>query len=181
MVKPFSGILPVTIESTTLRKFEMSDVPAFHFYRSDPDLARLQGWEMVTNDEAENFVEKMSSVTSLIKGGWVQLALGSSPSNVIIGDIGIFLEAEATEAEIGFTVSSSHQRLGHASRGIEAALRVIWLSTPAGSVRATTDARNVASIKALESSGFDRVEEYNTVFKGEECTEFKYLKAREIK
>jgi RimJ/RimL family protein N-acetyltransferase len=44
-----------------LRRFAEADLPAFNAYRNDPDVARYQRWEGISEAEAVAFVRAISS------------------------------------------------------------------------------------------------------------------------
>lgn len=177
---PLTEWLPVVVGNTVLRKFDCTDVDGFLEYRSDPIVARYQGWGVMSTEDAKSFVNDMASVSHFVPGGWIQLAIARADSNVIAGDVGIFIEPDYSESEIGFTLARSNQGRGHASRAIEAVLSLLWKLTPVQSVRAITDSRNIKSIRLLERMEFDKQSEYSAVFEGESCTELKYVKRRAL-
>ncbi len=166
--------LPMRADRAMLRLLRESDVSVFHEYRADPLLARYQGWSPMSLMQASEFVRGMSKVSDLIAGDWIQLAIADPTSDVLIGDVGIFLDVERNAAEIGFTVRSENQGRGIASAAVGAAIRLIFTSSLAEKIRATTDARNVASIAVLERSGFTKTARREAEFKGECCIEFDY-------
>ncbi len=98
------SLLPVATEGTVLRRFQKSDLERFHAYRSDPQLAIYQGWSPMSLQEAKQFVEDMTNVDGLRAGDWIQLAIAEASSSSLIGDIGLFLEADGSTAEVGFTL-----------------------------------------------------------------------------
>jgi len=52
--------LPIETDRLILRKFELRDVPAFAAYRSDPEVARFQGWEApFSEQQAAKFIRSM--------------------------------------------------------------------------------------------------------------------------
>ncbi len=59
-----------------LRPLESQDISAFSAYRSDPDIARYQGWGTpFTEEQAEEFIEQMKAVTPGEIGQWLQLVM----------------------------------------------------------------------------------------------------------
>jgi [ribosomal protein S5]-alanine N-acetyltransferase len=173
-----SDLLPAACATTRLRLFLAGDTAAFHAYRSDPELARFQGWSTMTEREARGFVEEMSTVAQLRPGDWIQLAVADVVSNRLIGDVGLFLAADGREAELGFTLSRPAQGQGHASAAARLATRLVFECAPAERVRGVTDARNAASIRVLERAGFEKVGEQQAQFKGEDCVEFVFAICR---
>jgi RimJ/RimL family protein N-acetyltransferase len=173
-MSPLASRLPVRSGSTTIRLFCEADVEAFHAYRSDPDLARFQGWSVMSHDEARTFVFDMIHATHLVAGDWVQLAIAQASDDVLIGDIGIFLNEDLRWGEIGFTLCTGAHGHGHATRAVIAAIVLLFDVSRDIEIRGVTDARNVPSVAVLERSGFKQVAVEENVFKGEPCTELVY-------
>jgi RimJ/RimL family protein N-acetyltransferase len=177
-MQPLSALLPASAQGTTVRLLHASDLQQFHDYRSDVELAMYQGWSPIDLVAADNFIKEMAFVAALIPGDWIQLGIADSESNVLIGDVGLYLEQNESAAEIGFTVCRAAQGHGHATRAVGTCLALIFLTTRVEHVRAVTDARNVNSIRVLERANFVRYATQQSVFKGEECTEFVYVHRR---
>jgi len=174
-MQPFRALLPAVVQDTAVRLLQTSDVPRFHAYRSDAGLATYQGWSPMSLGAAQGFIEEMASVSELRRGGWVQLGIADVTSDVLLGDIGLYLEPDASMAEVGFTLDRSAQGVGHATRAVQASLSLAFAASTANVVRAVTDARNVEAIRVLERVGFERSGAHQAVFKGEPCTEFVYV------
>jgi [ribosomal protein S5]-alanine N-acetyltransferase len=165
-------------QSTVLRRMREADLPLFHAYRSDPDLARYQGWSAMSEQESLEFIRDVAKVEALRVGGWVQLAIADQANDSLLGDIGLFVDDEQQEAEVGFTLSQTAQGSGHATRAVKAAVEMLFAITSVALVRAVTDARNTKSIGVLERAGFRKSREQSAVFKGEECLEYVYTLPR---
>lgn len=170
--------LPRPAGTTTLRRLTEPDLPAFHAYRSDAELARFQGWSPMSQPEALAFIREVAGVQALELGGWIQLAIADATTDALLGDLGLFVDATQQAAEVGFTLSRGAQGAGHATRAVRAAVALLFEITPVAQVRAVTDARNRPSIGVLERAGFRKSHEQQAVFKGESCLEFVYLLRR---
>jgi RimJ/RimL family protein N-acetyltransferase len=167
--------LPVTLGGTVLRRLRPGDLSVFHAYRSDAELARYQGWSVMSVQEAAAFIDDVAGTQALVPGGWVQLAIADAVTDGLLGDVGLYVDDQQTEAEIGFTLSRAAQGAGHATRAVRAAAALLFQASGVARVRAVTDARNAPSIRVLERAGFRRVREQHAVFKGEACVEWVYL------
>lgn len=177
-MQPRLDRLPLRNQSTVLRRLSEADLVLFHVYRSDPDLARYQGWSAISEQEALDFIRDVANVEVLEAGGWIQLAIADQANDSLLGDVGLFVDEKQQEAEVGFTLSRNAQGSGHATRAVEAAVEMLFAITSVAVVRAVTDARNTKSIGVLERAGFRKSREQHAVFKGEECVEFVYLLPR---
>ncbi len=173
-IQPLPTLLPASFLSTTVRLLHDSDLHRFHDYRSDVELALYQSWSPMDLVATSHFIKQVAGVSALIPGDWIQLGIADAASNHLIGDVGLYLEPDASAAEIGFTVCRAAQGLGHAARAVRTCLSLIFLTTRAQQVRAVTDARNTSSIGVLERTDFVRSATQQSAFKGETCTEFVY-------
>ena len=174
-MQPLFALLPVAKDNTLVRTMHMADWEGFHSYRCDDELARYQGWSPMTQNEARAFVQEMSAAPALRPGSWIQLAIAEPTSNRILGDVGLYLEPDASTAEIGFTLSRAAQGRGHAARAVGLSLSLVFAASSVPFVRAVTDARNASSVRVLEQTRFAKASTQQTMFKGEPCTELVYV------
>ncbi len=175
---PLDSLLPLAADGTVLRRLAPGDVQRFHAYRSDAGLARYQGWSPMTLPQAQAFIDEMAGVATLRTGEWIQLAIAEPGTDRLIGDLGLFLDADGAAAELGFTLCREAQGRGHATRAVRAATGLVHAACAARTVRGVTDARNRASMRVLERAAFSRSHTQDAVFKGEACTEVVYVHHR---
>jgi RimJ/RimL family protein N-acetyltransferase len=168
------SFLPHRSSRLYLRRLRLSDLSDFQAYRQDPQVGLYQGWQAQSDTEALAFLQQMAEAPLLQPGVWCQLGMADAASDRLIGDIGICLAADAASAEIGFSLRASRQGQGLAAEGVGALISLLWAHTPAGEVRAITDARNLGSIRLLERLGFAQVDSQDAVFRGEACVEHHY-------
>ena len=162
-----------------LRRLNVSDLPVFQSYRSDPELRRYQGWSVMPDAEARAFLDEMNTAPLFRPGHWAQVGIAEPRGLALLGDIGLFLAEDSRHAEIGFTLSRSAQGRGLATAAVQEAVRLILESTTVHQVLGITDAQNHASVRLLERAGMRRQEERNAVFRGEPCIEYVYSLARD--
>ncbi len=139
-----------------LRPFEDRDAVPFAAYRSDPEVARYQGWEAPYSlEQAEQFVGEMKTRAPGVPGVWFQLAIERKEDGALIGDC-VFkrLEYELRVAEIGYTLARAYQHRGYGSEAIRALLDYIFGAFGLHRVLANCDPQNAASIRLLEKLGF---------------------------
>jgi len=163
-----SSLLPLRSGGTALRLLRGADVEAFHAYRSDPELARYQGWSVMSVEEARAFIAEMQdSISAFVAGGqWIQLAIAHAASDELLGDVGLFLSEDLSYGEIGFTLCAAAHGQGHATRAAVAATELLFTLTEAREVRGIIDARNSPSARVLERTGFQQILVQQSVFKG---------------
>lgn len=138
-------------ETLTLRRFCVGDVQAFQSYRCDPVVGAYQSWNLMSDAEAQGFLEAVSQAPLFVPDEWSQIAV---EADGLVGDIGLCLDKSGTEVEIGVTLARCAQGLGYARRAVRLAVQLVWRDSPATRIRAITDARNTAALVLLERSRF---------------------------
>lgn len=163
--------LPHSAQRVRLRRLRPSDFRAFHAYRSDPDVARYQGWEVMSEDEAMTFLRENGRDARLEPGEWAQLGIASLDDDRLLGDFGVWLAPDARWAEFGISLHPSVQGGGLGREAAAALVGLLFAHTLAQRVVAATDTRNVACVRMLEAVGMRLVETANAEYKGEACRE----------
>jgi RimJ/RimL family protein N-acetyltransferase len=151
---PVDPFLPITTPRLRLRTFAPADAPAFAAYRSDTDVARYQSWRApYALADAERFVAEMAACTDLVLGDWVQIAV--ERDGALAGDVAVGMDADGRVATIGYTLAPASQGRGLAHEAVGAVVDALFARRGVHRVEASIDARNVASARLLESSGFE--------------------------
>lgn len=136
-----------------LDHFRASDADALFAYRSDPRVARFQGWVPATTEEATAFVMEQSRRT-IPSTGWQQLAIRGRDGVELHGDIGIRFPDSADEAiEIGVSVKPSSQGRGYAREAMAAVIASAFGAWGFRRLVCSVDPRNSASIALCRSLG----------------------------
>ncbi len=161
-----------------LRPFEERDIPVFSAYRSDPEVARYQGWEApYSSEQAAAFAAGMQAAQPGTPGQWYQLAIEVRASGKMIGD-GAFqlLKEDTRQAEIGLTLARPAQGQGYAVEATRGLLEYLLGELGLHRVRATCDALNGAAARTLERAGMRREAHFveHLWFKGEWSSEYVY-------
>ncbi len=139
-------------------------------YRSDPDVARYQGWQPATEAEAAAFIAEQTARVFGVPDSWCQLAIRSKASGELIGDFGVHFPPTIDDPiEFGLSLSPTAQGQGFAhevmAAGIDLAFRDWGYRRLVGSV----DPRNTASVALCRALGMreeaHHVESYR--FRGE--------------
>lgn len=50
--------LSISTERLSIRNLEMTDLTDFHSYRSNPEVTKYQGFDVMTMGEAEDFINR---------------------------------------------------------------------------------------------------------------------------
>lgn len=138
-----------------LRRFRESDAEAFARYRSDPAVARYQGWDAPYSlERAREFVTEMATEEADVPGEWLQIAVARVEDDSLVGDCAFSPEAdEPRTVEIGFTVAPEHQGRGYARESVSLLLGHLFDRLGKHRVTASCDSRNAASATVLAAVG----------------------------
>jgi RimJ/RimL family protein N-acetyltransferase len=76
-----------TLETTRLRLRHLmdSDLALFMAYRNDPEVARYQGWEGISEPEARAFLQEQKEVQPGVPGQWFQIAVELKETGMLVG------------------------------------------------------------------------------------------------
>ena len=155
-----------------LRRLSTSDLSRFQAYRGNPEVGRYQGWSAKSMEEAEAFLAEMAAAPLFVPGEWVQLAIAESGTDHLIGDIGVCVRGGTENSvEIGFTLAPESQGKGLGSEAVRETIAMLFDFTPAETVIAITDTRNLPSIRLLERVGMRLKETVESTFRGKPCAE----------
>lgn len=140
----------------TVRRMEPPDAVALATYRSDPQVARYQGWDVPFTPAQARALVAESAAAQALPDVWVQLAVVDRASGTLVGDLAVHVEDHGRQARVGVTLARAHQGRGYATEALGALLD--HLLGPAGLHRvvADCDARNNASARLLERVGMRR-------------------------
>lgn len=141
-----------------LRPLDTPDIQAFSAYRTDPDIARYQGWGTpFTEEQAAEFIEQMNSVTAGEIGQWLQLGMEKKKGGALIGDVAFqIIKDSHRQAEIGMTLAAQHQKMGYGVEAVTSLLDYLFTEMNIHRVIANCDPANVPAHRLLERVGFRR-------------------------
>lgn len=174
-------ILNISTPRLHIRNLKLADLPDFHVYRSNPEVTKYQGFDVMTVEQAEEFIRKQLDKKFGKSGEWVQYAIESKAKGKLIGDCAIKLdENDPRIAEVGITISHLEQQKGFAKEALSGILHFLFDEKEIHRVVETVDAENIASINLLKSIGFRQEGHFieNIFFKGKWGSEFQYAMLR---
>jgi len=163
--------LPFELDRIVLRKLHTDDLDAFLSYRSDPQVARFQGWEPMTRQQAMALLEHESRFEGFRPGHWSQLGIAMTGDDRLIGDAGVWLADNGESAELGFSLARHAQGQGLGTEAVRGLLQWVFATTAASTILAHADERNESCLRALARAGMERCGLRSQVWKGETCTE----------
>jgi len=145
-------------ERLFLRPLDTPDIGAFSAYRSDPDIARYQGWGTpFTEEQAVDFIEQMKAVTPGEIGQWLQLGLELKNDGTLIGDVAFqIIKDSHRQAEIGMTLAAPYHGKGYGVEAVSALVDYLFHDLAVHRVIANCDPANTPAHHLLERVGFRR-------------------------
>ncbi len=170
-------ILNIQTTRLNIRHLELTDLSGFHIYRSNPEVTKYQGFDVMTIEQAEEFIEDNSTKCFGKAGEWVQYGIENKETKQLVGDCAIKLDQHDTRiAEIGITISHLEQKKGYAKEALLGILTFLFDTVKIHRVVEIVDAENVASINLLKSAGFRQEGHFieNIFFKGKWGSEFQF-------
>jgi RimJ/RimL family protein N-acetyltransferase len=170
-------ILNIQTTRLIIRHLKLSDLADFHSYRSNPEVTKYQGFDVMTIEQAEVFIKDNSAKYFGKAGEWVQYGIEYSETRKLIGDCAIKLDQYNTRiAEIGITISPAEQKKGFAKEALLGILTFLFDTKKIHRVAEIVDVENGASINLLKSTGFRQEGHFieNIFFKGKWGSEFQY-------
>ena len=146
----------LTTERLVLRRFRAADAPVLAAYRSDEDVARYQSWAPPFSlAQAEDFVAYMADADPA-RPGWFQWAVELVSERVLVGDVGVGLNENLMQADLGFTFAPEWHGHGYATEAVRAVLDRLFRVQGVRRVSAECDVRNAPSARLLDRLGFTR-------------------------
>lgn len=141
-----------------LRTFRLNDLEPLVHYRSDPEVARYQGWSLpYPLEKGKALIEEMMNKPLDVRGEWQQLAIEQVESGVLIGDCAFAVrDSRGQQAEIGYTLAQAYQGQGYATEAVTALLHYLFDERKLHRVYASCDVQNVNSYSLLERLGMRR-------------------------
>lgn len=169
--------LHIQTERLRIRHLRLSDTPDFHVYRSNPEVTKYQGFEVMSLAEAEAFIQENTAYSFGKAGQWIQYGIAKLENNRLLGDCAIKLDAFDTRiAEIGITISHLEQRKGFAKEAMLGILAFLFDTKNIHRLVEIVDTENIASINLLKSLGFRQEGHFieNIFFKGKWASELQF-------
>ena len=140
-----------------LRRFRPEDAATLAAYRSDPEVARHQGWHPPFHvEQAERFIASLDGEHPDTPGVWFQLALVELTTGSHVGDVGLHVDDDGRTATVGITLARQAQGRGLATEAVTLLLDYLFLERGKHRVIADCDPRNHAVVALLERVGMRR-------------------------
>ncbi|MDX2283145.1 MAG: GNAT family N-acetyltransferase [Bacteroidia bacterium] len=146
---------PISLSRVRIRPLSPDDFDAFLAYRSDPEVARLQGYDPFTPERAEVFLQFAQKPAWDLPGEWMQLGVELAETGQLIGDIGLKPESFDTRIlELGFSFARAWQGQGLAGEAIAGLIGYAFTRQSVHRIYAYTDVRNTRAARLLQRLHF---------------------------
>ena len=181
MITPATAFSTLETPRLRLRHFAQGDLPSLLAYRNDPAVARYQSWDSMSEAEARNFIQEMSTSRPGVPGEWFQFAVEVRAGGAHIGDCALHTRGDDPRlGEVGYSLATPWQGQGYASEALRAVLDFAFSELHMHRIIATVDTRNAPSIALVERLGFRREAHHIQCawFKGSWCDEYVYALLR---
>ena len=143
---------PLRTDRLVLRMLREEDVDVLTDYRNDPDVARLQDWDLpYPRERAERLVAAHADRDDVVPGRGTQLAVDLDGH--LVGDLYVGLDEHAGVAEIGFSLSTAHQGRGYGVEAVSAVVDDLVDRLGVHRLVAELSPDNLASARLLERVG----------------------------
>jgi RimJ/RimL family protein N-acetyltransferase len=167
----------INTERLLIRKLDKTDLIHFYAYRSNPDVTKYQGFEVMTKEQSRDFIVENAKKQFGEPDEWVQFAIEELKTAQLIGDCAIKLrEHQNKVAEIGITISHLEQRKGYAKEALYGIMAFLFDNCQVNRIQEIVDADNCASIALIKSLGFKQEGHFveNSFFKGRWSSELQF-------
>jgi RimJ/RimL family protein N-acetyltransferase len=149
-----ANFAPLLTKRLIIRLIEEKDAEEFFRYRTLPEVYKYQAWKPADLAGLKDYAIRNSILEPFGRGQWTQFAICDAENGVLMGDMGICLDEDGFQAEIGFTISPAFQNGGYAYEATQAMLDHLFKALGLHRVYASVDPNNQPSIGLLVKLGF---------------------------
>jgi RimJ/RimL family protein N-acetyltransferase len=145
--------LPIRTDRLILRRFEGTDLDAFHAYHSLPETARFLPREAKTYTQSMEYVGKYANFTFEKEDDWLALAVEAQDAPGLLGEVVLKWLEGTGQAEIGWSLAPAARGQGYAAEAAEAVLKLAFEELGFHRIEARLDALNTASAALCDRLG----------------------------
>ena len=160
-----------------IRNLKTTDLEDFFIYRSNPDVTKYQGFDVMSLEQADKFITAQQFKQFGKPGEWAQFAIEDVSLQKLVGDCAIKLDQyDIRIVEIGFTISHLHQRKGYAKEALLGIMQFLFDKKKIHRIVEIVNAENLPSINLIKNIGFRQEGHFieNFFFKGKWSSEFQF-------
>ncbi|MCU1553547.1 MAG: family acetyltransferase [Arthrobacter sp.] len=146
--------LPLRTARLVLRRFEATDLDAYHAYHSLPETARFLPGEAKSYTKSMESVGKYANFIFEKEGDWICLAIGAAETpGVLLGEVVLKWLSGCGQAEIGWSLAPEARGRGFGAEAAGALLKLAFEDLGFHRVDAKLDELNTASAALCERLG----------------------------
>ncbi|MEE9350327.1 MAG: GNAT family protein [Flavobacteriaceae bacterium] len=173
--------LEIHTKRLVIRNLKIADLDNFYLYRSNPEVCKYQGFDVLTKAEARAFIFKQNKKLFFKPNQWVQYGIELKETGALIGDCAIKISSlENGTASIGITITPNEQKKGLANEALKAIIDLLFRYKKVHRIVENLSADNKASRKLLKRHGFRKeglfLEEHMINGKWSDLLQFALLK-----
>jgi RimJ/RimL family protein N-acetyltransferase len=137
-----------------LRPFVLDDSAGLAARRNDPEVARLQNWELpYPLERAEKLVSSLVAMEGPSNDEWWMAVVADGETGEVLGDLALHLTWQGRTAEVGYTLAREHWGKGYATEALQALIEYLFDGLGVTRVFGMLHPDNVASAMVLERCG----------------------------
>ena len=145
---------PIRTERLLIRSFVPEDAAGLAARRNDPEVARLQNWELpYPLQRAEKLVSSLVAMEGPSNDEWWMAVIADGETGEVLGDLALNLTWQGRTAEVGYTLAREHWGKGYATEALEALIEYLFDGLGVTRVFGMLHPDNVASAMVLERCG----------------------------
>jgi RimJ/RimL family protein N-acetyltransferase len=146
---------PIHTDRLILSPLTEADAEVLSAYRSDPEVARYQGWKAPYSVEQARELIAASQALAVDAAGWHQIGIRLKESGELMGDCAYYLlKEDQRQAEIGVTLAARYQRKGYGFEALHCLVSHLFGNLGLHRIRANIDPANDGSAGVLRKLGF---------------------------
>jgi RimJ/RimL family protein N-acetyltransferase len=145
---------PIRTDRLLIRPFVPEDAAGLAARRNDPEVARLQNWEVpYPVERAEKVVSELVAIEGPANDEWWMAVVADADSGEVLGDLALQLTWQGRTAEVGYTFARDHWGRGYATEALAALIEYLYQGLGVTRVFGMLHPDNVASAMVLERCG----------------------------
>ena len=146
--------IPIRTDRLLIRPFVADDAAGLAARRNDPEVARLQNWELpYPLERAEKLVSELVAMEGPTNDEWWMAVVADGETGGVLGDLALHLTWQGRSAEVGYTLAREHWGKGYATESLEALIEYLLDGLGVTRVFGMLHPDNVASAMVLERCG----------------------------
>ena len=145
-----------TTERLAAREFDAGDIDAVYEYASDIENCAFMPWAPETREGVRGFIESCLASQIAEPRRKYDLVLCLRSTGEVIGAMGLYLNDDGTQAEIGWVLNKKFWRRGYACEAAKGFLKFGFLGLELHRIYAKCDTENDASYGLMKRIGMRR-------------------------